>query len=475
MSDENKFFTEVGEEVKDFSELAKEFERQAYDDGYPESIIKLALEKMSEEVKTYDDFENLVESAMKSIEDERAKQSARRERIKRAVSSELDSLHRIKDPALELYRRIKSKYNTSAVKAMTMIHYAEKTDKLDLEMYEKPIYQLILQYDRDWVKDIVDSIHNAYVNNPEIDAYIVSYIKKVAPDSNVEEYKKHLLDVLPENIKAESSPDVYKQLQSIFLATQTKAGDTNNTVVKAILGDDEAMVSFGAAYEKYLEKGIPEQAAEAMATEDTLESMPEEARDSLFKKVGSLAGKVVSFKYQAATDFQSAFKEQLGPYADTYFAKREEINARKEERRIEREERKAAEREAELRDEEPNPSEQRSTVEQPKSPKTERRQRSTADNSKNNYDPRYNNVRRNEQGRDFSPELPSWLTAGVVHLFLVVILWVIFGGVTALFCGAGALLATVGLFNIGRHAPKSMETTVLGYGLMIIGVLLGFM
>ena len=483
-----------------------ELRAKAKSDSYPDTLIEKAIEQLDESVYNYSSFEKLMDKILNEMEDSKLEEEARKTRIKKAVKLELDSVKGISEPATHLYNLIWTHYKTSAVRANTLLHYAEGSPELDLDLYEKPIYQLILQIKQDWVANLIQDILVAYETKPEVTAYIENYLEQLGVQP--EDYDKNkaaLINYLPEHIKEEKSPDVYKQLRAVMLIRQSKDVKQNeNNYEDAILQHTEHLLNYTASYQNYMEEGVPEDAAEALATDDTIGLMSDKEKSNIFKDIGNLAGKVVHLRYKVATDFDSAFKESLGPYADTYYSNLEAVKAKrellKERRRLVNEQR--AQQFNEQIDEFTNRLKERHDErrEEQRLERAERREEARAERaerSANNYnkqnsnynsynqynssgynnrynDPRYNNYRRSS-GRDFSPYIPTWLIATGAHILIGFILLLVLGKQAALWTGIGLAVASVGFVKQKHNEPKAVTTILLGYGLAIVGFLLSIM
>lgn len=472
--------TETDEVSKSKSTLnIEDLHNRALKDGYPEALISESLNNLDDSVYDYASFERFMEKRIDSIHEQEEAEKAKRARIKKAVKFELESVKRIEAPANHLNTLILQTYNTSAVRALTLVKYAEKSGNLDLEVYEKPVYQLILQIGQQWVSDLVYEILATYESNPDVKKYIESYLEAigVSPENYAKE-KASLISFLPEHLQNENSPDAYKQMKAIILIKETqdvKSGE--NDYEEAILKHTESLINYSAAYENYIEEGVPEEVAEAFATSDAIDDMDDDVKSNIFKGTGSLIGKVVHLRYKVASDFDNAFREGLGEFADDYYANRERVKERKAEMKAKRQEMfsNVADKVEDWADDRAVEKRERQLQRE-----AERRQDYYDSHNYNRSrresyrDPRYRNY-NNSYRNNFSPQIPAWLMATGINVIIGLLVWLIFGQTSAIFTAVGLVISTVGFLKQKHNEPNAGVTIVIGYGLAVACFLLSIM
>ena len=488
----NGFFEIVGneEEVVTNAEVIDEmmvnmFRDNAIRDGYGETIIEAAIDLIDSNTKTYDDFEKLIDIAIENERDSKHAQQAKEQRRQASIHMEVERLRSIKEPAKYLEQQIYTVYNTTAVQAMELVCEAEHNENLQLDIYEAPIYSLIIQLKKPWVEDLVNHCLAKWDGNPVIDGYIQQYLDSIdTPPEQREDIKKELISYLPIAIRNECSPDTYKVFRSIQIIMQDKHRDKCDARDE-ILGDEEDLVRFTANFENYVDEDVPYEAANAAATEDYYNPTFEERASSIANGLGSFVGKTVSFKYSMAKSFDDAMCESMGEYADVYKANRQRIRKQKEELKARKAELKHEQEMAELQ-------EKIQEQEEKKAEREERQRiRAQQQSQQMHYDNRYNNYRGNtnyrgnagyrgynqgyRQSRDFAPQIPLPVMVGAGNLFVWLIIALLFGSTARLVSGVGLVVALFGFIRKQIGEPNAVTMIVGGYAVAVLGVLFGIM
>ena len=180
----NGFFEVVGdeEEVITNADTIDEitinmFRDNAIRDGYGETIIEAAIALIDSNTKTYDDFEKLIDIAIENERDNKYAEQAKEKRRQASIHMEVERLRSIKEPAKYLEQQIYNVYNTTAVQAMELVCESEHNENLQLDIYEEPIYSLIIQLKRPWVEDLVNHCLAKWDGNPVMEGYIMQYLE----------------------------------------------------------------------------------------------------------------------------------------------------------------------------------------------------------------------------------------------------------------------------------------------------------
>lgn len=510
MSDTNPMFQVVPENYSEAKEKSTSkldaktcyvYRERALADGYGETVVEAALDVATEAVESYADFEDVIDSVIRRMNDEKAKEEQKARRLKESVNIELDKLRRMQKPAEHLTKLIYKYYNTTAVTALEMLYETEHDERLNLEVYEEPVYSLIMQIKEQWIEDLINDCLAKWENNPVVDGYIEKYLNYLGtPEEQYEQAKMDLISFLPENIQNESSPVVYKQFKAVQLILQENSGE-NYDASEEVLRDEANMTEYMARFEGLTEEGVPFEAARAEATEATYNYYTEDDCDEskdfsdFVKTAGQFVGKAVNLKCTIAKTFEDAMYEGMGEYADTYRENREkikerkaEIRARKAEMRHEREmanlarEEKEAEWEHEQKMEEArHPKQQQYYDDQRGYNRTYGDNRDynrtyNRDYGRNgrNYDSRYNR-RYDAARRDFAPQIPIPVMMGVVHLVVFLLVWIMFGTPYNVVCGVGLVVALFGFIRTRVHEPNAVPMMVGGYAVAGLGILFGIM
>jgi len=464
------------------------FKKTAQNDGYSDSVIEKALELTDDSISTYADFEKLINKVITEFENEQRELEQKTDRIKRSVDMELAKLVKIKDIATYADSLIRSVYETSAVIAMDLIKKATP-EELNLELYKEPIYSVILQINKSWVQEKVASILASWETRDYPRMFVESYLKSLGvPEEDYIKNKQSLISYLPENIQKEKSPDTYKQFTAVKLIYQHNDPKESVDLSDKIFKETMRIIEFDATLQKEMEEGTPALAATACATEAAIEAMPEEEKSrikpiNIAGAAGSFCGKIVSFKYETAKNFDDMMRESMGEYGDAWLANREAARARKEELKQRKAELKqeAAIRKEELKAEEKERRQERKLEERQYRQQQQmynsnysqgydrRRQGNYNKGYKNNYNKGYTN--RNYSGRNFAPSIPLPLIVAAINVIVGLIIWAIFGKSIALFSCIGLIMSFVGFLKANYSEPGAIPTVLLGYGITAIAVL----
>lgn len=470
----NGFFEVVGDDANENVEVVNKgtvdqmaldmFRTKAQEDGYSESDIEEAINRVDAECKCYEDFERIIgwviEDNIAHKNDERKKQ----ERIKASISLELDNLKSIKEPARHLEKVVYQVYNTTAVNGMELICESEGNENLKLDIYEEPVYSLIMQIKKPWVADLVNKCLAKWQDNPVVDGYIMQYLDYLGtPTEQVEQSKADLIKFLPDSIQQEASPDAYKQFTAVQLIMKDQHRGKSDAT-EEVFADEDDLVEFAANFENYAEGEVPFNAAASAATEDCYKKST-----SWAGKVGSFVGKTVNLKYSLAHDFEDAMRQGMGDYADVYLQNRERIKAQKAELRAKKAEIKHEQKMAELEAEKVMSQERMQAEQEQRAERQQQRQYERQQQQQHLYSHRgYVQSRR-----DFSPKLPLPVMVGFGSLVVWLFIALFFGSVARIVCGVGLVVFTFGFIRKHIGEPKAMNLIIGGICITVLGLLFG--
>lgn len=456
--------------VEEVSIDIEDLKQKAIDDGYGETVINEALNLVDSSTKTYKDFETLISKALNNIKDEEREKAAKKQRLQDSMQLELNRLRKINDIAVHADNLIVNTYNTTAVIALNIIHRATE-EQLQLDVYECPMYSVILQINKPWVSDIVTSILADWETQDYPKKFVENYLRGLGvPEDKWENNKRDLLKILPDNIRNEKSPDIYKQFKAVHIILQRNNPDEEVDLSDKIFSQTDQCIEYHANLEKAMEDGVPALAASAMATEAAIESMDEESKKKISSvgiagAAGAFCGKVIGFKYRAAKSFDDMLRENVGEYGDIWSANREAVRKRKEELK---------EKKAELKHEE-----KLAKIEAKSNERIAKKTYVPAYDARQVYSNRNNgyNTNRYSRGysqpvhRDFRPNIPVPIIVGAIHLILSLILWLILGSKSS-FLIVGLVVAFIGFLKKEHNEKGAILTIVGGYALFLLAILL---
>ena len=411
---------------------------------------------------------------------------------------DIEHLKKIPDIAKYADNLIKTTYNTSAVTIMDVLQRATNDD-LKLDVYEREVFSVIMQIDSPWVANAVNDTHANWEREyPFANDYVEEYLMAlgVAPE-RFEDNKRALVNALPDHIKSETSPEIYKQyLAVMYLQNGGSCGDTDCDYAEAIFAETSRIIEYSAVVEDALEQGTPSQLASAKATERVAEMYYEDIESnasprnmqevdpekvSIAGKVGNLAGKVIGFKYETASNFEEMFKEGLGDYGEQWAQNREEVKARKEELRRRKEELEHQQALADIEFE----AEQKRLKEQQKQQSAMLRNQERMVNNcgyrgpsyrqptyRNSQNYRYNNMGTYGAYNNFAPQIPPFVIGILVNVVLALISLLVLGKATTVFVGIGLILSSLGFIKQKMNEPNAILTILAGYALAVLAILI---
>lgn len=431
----------------------EEFVQQALQDGYTRDIIDRAVKHVTPSITNYRQFETVaIEEAFKEIDDEQRYEEQKRARLAKSAQMALERIESIPNPNAHLESLIQQKYNTTAVTSMDLIQHCSTSSNLKLELYQKPVFSLIVQIDAPWVKESIDACMNKW----KTDKYVRTYVGKYLRDKGITDTSK-LLDLLPDVIRNENSPNEYKLFRAVQLARQQGASEE---VVEMDAVSDDAFLCYNDTIDTTFKGNTPFLMAEIVATEEAIRSMSAVERKSLFTNASNVYGKAIRLKYQTAKSFDDAMRSSLGEYYEPW-------KASKDKRIAERAQKKEQRRQAAMQ--------KRNAVEPPKT------NAGKVDDNAKEYNKQSGKVGQNSKpekqkevvniGPNYK-DIPFPFIITGVHILLALILWLILGKVKAVMLLLCFVVASGGFFMLKKEKLKSSLAIALSYVLIFIIIIL---
>lgn len=470
-------------------ERKNDYRERALSNGYPEELVERAIEQMTDTVTIYSQFESLMEKIVDADIEKEREQKAGNARLMKAIRNDLQKLWNDKNIVSTCATALYNTYNTTAVSPAELCEELRDSSELKLDIYRESIYSITHQVKRPFVADAVNACLAKWENSPVITGLINNYLDSIGvPEEEREANKKSLLKVLPDNIRSQTAPDVWKQYQAVCIITGRNLGAEADASADIFETQDSA-TDFAARMESYIDDGVPYDAAQRQAVEDYYQDISEEERLSIFGHAGKFVGKAIKFKYDAADSFNSLIEQSLGDKAPMYFEHREEIQARKQELKRIKQENKVAIQQAKLE----------KKLEQIKEPKPEiqrePKQHTTIGNGFGNaryQDTRYSsgygqmgyggynqgsmfgrqrygaNSGYGYSGGNFAPRIPVFMMAILIHVIVALLCFLFFGVGKSIFPVAGLLLATFGFIRKRLNEPNAIVMIIAGYAVTVL-------
>ena len=251
-----------------------------------ESIEEATKQASADNVKSFKDFMDLVNKCTIRSKQSESLSDDELYFAQLKAAQDIERLRKLPNAGEELNKRIYSTYNTTAVKSVDMLKMVESDsfdkDVLQLEIYQKPIYSLILNVESDWFKELVDTLLLRWEDNATVidivDGYIASLNGGTVNPDTIEDERKALLKVLPTHILNENSPDMYKAYKAVCIIKGNDVSDkddafTSEDFSKKLLENADIGMDFAADVNVAMEDGDPFLAATQEAADNAAESM----------------------------------------------------------------------------------------------------------------------------------------------------------------------------------------------------------
>lgn len=270
-----------------FLDKINTYRQKAYDLNIDKEPIEEATKQAAlDTVKSFKDFMDLVNNCMTKSKQSSTLSDDELYFAQLKAAQEIERLRKLPNAGEELNKRIYATYNTTAVKAVDMLKMVDSDsfdkDVLQLEIYQKPIYSLIMNVETDWFKELIDTLLIRWEDNETVidivDGYIASLNGgKIDPDS-IEKERKALLKVLPTHILNENSPDMYKAYKAVCIIKGNDVADkdsdfTSEDFSKKLIENADIGMDFAADVNVAMEDGDPFLAATHEAADNAAESM----------------------------------------------------------------------------------------------------------------------------------------------------------------------------------------------------------
>lgn len=469
-----------------------QYRQQAENDGYTSTVIQGAVELAKPDNCTcYQDFEKLIQKVMDDAESAEVEDNLRKSRVKQAVQIEINRLKKNEKIAEYADEMIYKTYHTHAVCVLDIFSNATE-EQLQLDIYQEPVYSVIIQINKEWVNDIVQKVLASWETREYPKEFVENYLKRlnVAPE-DMDRNKVDLLKILKGTIyENDVAPDIYKQFKAVQIIQGNQDPIDEEDLANKIWSQTKSMIEYDALLEYEMEQGTPMQAATACATEGAIESLSEEEQRTIkptgiIGNAGAFCGRVLSLKYRTAKNFDDMMMESMGEYAPIYQQSREAARQRKQELKEHKAELK--QEAAMRREEEKIIRKEESRARRAEDREIQRQQRQYSNNRQSqqyyNYNNRnqqrgYSNSRYgynnnvNVQGRDFNPSIPTWLIATIINVVIGLFTLLIFGKSTAIFGAIGLIVAVVGFLKIKAQEKGAILTIIGGYALYIAAIVI---
>jgi hypothetical protein len=468
----------------DFSEISA-FKKQAETDGYSSEYVEAAAKLANSTTRSYTDFEKLIDQAMDDAERREQEAIERQMRIRKSIQMEIGKLSKLDNIAQYADNLIYHVYQTTAVTIMDIVKHATP-EELQLNIFKEPVYSVIIQINKEWVANKVAEILAGWETNQYPKEFIENYLRSQnVPDNLFEKNKANLIQVLPVTIQSEKSPDTYKQFRAVQLILQAKNPEESIVIANDILSQPIQNCEYSAVLEKEMEDGMPSLAAQAKATQCSIETLPDSMKSKLSTvglvgTAGAFCGKVINMKYKAAKTFDDMLYESMGQYGDMWRANREVSKQRKEELKNLKAEIKHREAIENLENQSMNRAFERDQRNYYKDLQRaeELEQRKNANLDKRNQvksKPVIKDNKESAEARDFAPDIPIPVIIGTVNSLLGFFTWLLLGGMIGIVCVVGLGIAFIGFIKKEHGEDKALLTIAGGYALYAIALIFNFM
>ncbi len=302
-----------------------DFKEKAKATGYSPMVIEKAISKVDDRCKTFKDFEKIIDKVLDEDKSQKEEEKRREKRVAESTKVEIDYLCKIENIVKYADDRIFDCYGTHSVLAMDILKRATD-EELNLDLYQEPIYSLILQVDKDWVAKIVQETMDNWKMKEYPRKFVEDYLRsKGISEDDLDKEKANLISYLSDDYMNDKAPDEYKQFKAVqqILQQSGRMDDESPDM------SPEDIVEYGATMEMEMDAGTPAEAASACASEAA-------GKMSVSQRAGALCGSIMHFKYKTAKNFEDMFIESMGEYGDTYKVNREAAKTRKAELRKKR-------------------------------------------------------------------------------------------------------------------------------------------
>lgn len=318
------------------SEVLAEFEENARQDGFGDTVIERATLLCEGKCKSYDEYLTFLDKAIDSVQNDKEKEIARRKNVQRSIQIEIERLAEADIYAL-IDKKIYDLYNTRAVPALELIDECSKTfDTPKKEMYKECRYAVYLCTKSDWVKAALTVCLDRWESSMDAKKFVTNYLKRIKVDpANYNAGMRSLVSYLPENIKSENSPMLYKAFVSVQLAIAREfkgSSDFDSRVYKT--------QSYYSAIMDCTERNMPLLAVEQIAT-----SMAAK-KDNLVPNPQILLGHSTKLMCKSANSIQEAIAENMGSLYNDLLSARKAEKENHDQIRREKEVQKASARSA---------------------------------------------------------------------------------------------------------------------------------
>lgn len=342
-------------ENDEFKARLLSYRQKALANGIPEDVLNAVEKKATPEtVKSASDYISLVDkvSTQESEDEDLSDEDLVFKQYK--DKQEMARLSKMTNLGVELNKRILNTYNTTAVRAEDLMKAVDKDKSLEkhlrLDIYKSPIYSLLINIEADWVAKIVKDVLKSWENNPTIRGVVEDYIASLHGGTldglDLDKEMLALRQALPDSIRNEDSPDLYKSYKAVCIICQINADDIflDDKFEDKLLSNAEAGVEFSSNATVSMDAGEPFTASMHSAAMDTADTVLEGKDDSIKAKAVALYISAMQMKAGKNGRFEEFIKDSVSDEVyEEYLAVKEQQDAiskaKKEKREVARKER----------------------------------------------------------------------------------------------------------------------------------------
>ena len=339
-------------EEKQFTENLERWKQQVISKGVPESIAEEAVNSATMETcKSYSDFTKLIDKASSSDpepEDDAIDEAILIKSVEKEIKTKLSGIKDIRGHLADLILR---QYNTTAAGVEDLLYQAENdpdyADDLKLNIYKEPIYSLILQYDQPWVEYLVEEVKASWEDNDAVNNIVDNYIDSLGGPKTEGDYASEyesLVQHLPNTIRNENSPYMYKVFRAVLILTRDKTDPyMEEEFADKLLENAVAMDDYVVELDTNMDEGLPYEVAAIDASEVAAENLSDEDKkhfniiSGASSGIGTAAGWFLNIRDNSAKAFGESLRSTIGDEQyEAYMAEREKRREQNEEKHIAR-------------------------------------------------------------------------------------------------------------------------------------------
>lgn len=264
-----------------------EYAEKALRKGYSESLIKEALTKDTSDIKSFSDFEKLLDSVINESDAE-ALSAEDKKRIRKSYSKNINKFFGTKNPIEYLQDCISGKYKVHpmCVTVLDILEYlknGEYSKIAKLDIFESTYEALCAQWDSDWVDSVIKDIQQSWENNDTVLGYISTYVKDNG-DSE-ESFWKEAESLVPTSDLNYHNLPVFKKyliIQRHLLSkgepvAETDSQDLISCSAKGVISCDSKLLA-------YMNSGVPASVASMLRLNEAVAKKERETGEEVICK-----------------------------------------------------------------------------------------------------------------------------------------------------------------------------------------------